>query len=341
MRMTLSPVEGDRDSEASRDVEAPAETGGRHGDVAAVHSVGALREQLVSEIESMARFMLSDGTKVKASTASALERLERAADLPLSHLIALHNELAVLCPAKPRAVAALYQGQKTGIVGSLLGPTPIVRRLSVTSMVFALIFFATSLSGEVNVDTMTKSIYELSGTPLAIKLVLIMSAAGLGASFAVLFDVWDDLATNRFDPISESAHWMRIGLGVVAGLILAEIVNSEGVLTEGRLDADQPVLPLISEPLLALIGGFSATVLHMVMTSIVDAFRRAFGGGQGGQGLDERSLDALAGRLRNAASTGGEAPRTLSGTTDQVGPQIGPQIGPKIGPKRRDEPVAE
>ena len=146
-------------------------------------------------------------------------------------------------------------------------------------------------------ETIVPSIYELQGTDLAIKLVLIMSAAGLGASFAVLFDVWNDLANNRYDPLAESANWMRIGLGVIAGLILAEIVGSEHVIVGADTTVNTPKIPVISDPLLALIGGFSATVLHMIMSSIVEAFRRAFNATGGNRSLNDQTYDAMLGRL--------------------------------------------
>lgn len=79
-------------------------------------------------------------------------------------------------------------------------------------------------------------------------LLLILSAAGLGASFAVLFDVWNDLSRKKIDHLAENANWMRIGLGVVAGLILAEIVSSEGALTEEGAVGTMAEMPFISAP---------------------------------------------------------------------------------------------
>ncbi len=68
---------------------------------------------------------------------------------------------------------------------------------------------------------------------------------------------------------------MQIGLGLVAGLMLAEIIVGEQALVrDGEANL---ALGGMSEPLLALVGGFSAGVIHMVLNSIVNALRRAFG----------------------------------------------------------------
>lgn len=235
-----------------------------------------LRQETIAEIEAMALFLLSDGRPIGEEAAELLSQLERDAAMPLEDLIALHCNLsATIMPAKPRSILSLQQGQVAGRWSGYFGPTPGVRRLTGASLFFALTFFVFSLSGEINLEAMSLSIYELSGVPLAIKLGLILSAAGLGASFAALFSVWEDLRNHRYEPLAESASWMQVGLGLVAGLMLAEIIGGEQALATG---GDTTVaFGGMSEPLLALLGGFSAGVIHMVLNSIVNAIRRAFG----------------------------------------------------------------
>lgn len=246
-----------------------------------------LRQETVAEIEAMGLFLLSDGHHIGQDAADALSRLEQREMMSLGELIQLHGHLATaVAPAKPRSILSIRQGQSAGRWGSFLGPTPGVRRLTSSSLFFALAFLIISLSNDVNVEAMSLSIYELDGVPAAIKLALIVSAAGLGASFAALFRVWEDLRSHRYDPLAESASWMQVGLGLVAGLILSEIIGGEGALVA---DADGAVsLNGFSEPLLALLGGFSAGVIHMVLNSIVNALRRAFG--EDPHGRDPRAL---------------------------------------------------
>ena len=255
----------------------------------------AMRETVRAEIDSMLLFQLSEGGPVPPEAIRLLDRDEHE-PTSLAELVEAHMMLARVCPGTPRAIRALQEDGARGGLASFLGPTALMRRLSLVSIFFALTFCITSLSFHVNVATVTSSIYELHGVELGVKLLLILSAAGLGATFAVLFDVWNDLTAKRYDPLTESANWMRIGLGVVAGLILSEIVGGERVLAGDRGEPGSMAMPLISDPLLALIGGFSATVLHMVMTSVVEGFRRAFAPTQGLR-LKEETYEALLGRL--------------------------------------------
>lgn len=233
------------------------------------------RQTLCEEIECMAIFVMSEGNDLPMALVRRLEAMDRLHTLGMPDLIRLHAALSGACPAKPRIICAMLQARAQSGALHVFGPTPTVRGITLASLLFIVVFFAISLSGHINPETVNGSIYDLEGGALALKLALVTSAAGLGASFAVLFDIWDDLSAKRFDPLSESANWMRLGLGIVAGLVLAELVRpmSRAASDEILTAAD---LPLFTDPLLALVGGFSATVLHLILTAIVDAFRRAF-----------------------------------------------------------------
>jgi len=134
-------------------------------------------------------------------------------------------------------------------------------------MFFLLMFFGVSLSPQINETTLGLSIYQQSGFALMIKLMFLVAAAGLGASFGALFDVWGDLRTDRFDPRAESVHWMKVGLGIVAGLALTEIFQTSASSPDGSA---------ASPALLALVGGFSAGLLHIALSRLVNAVKSIF-----------------------------------------------------------------
>lgn len=230
------------------------------------------RKTLMDEIECMTSYILSEGISIPAALADQLDGFERQTTISAPDLIKLHTAVSRLCSGKPRVICAMQHAREQTGAYYILGPTPAVRGITLASFFFTFMLFAVSLSGTINTDTINRSIYELSGYTLAMKLLLVTSAAGLGASFAVLFDVWDDLLAKRFDPLLESANWMRLGLGIVAGLVLSELVRPSSTIP----DTDASALPVLTDPLLALVGGFSATVLHLILTGIVEAFRRAF-----------------------------------------------------------------
>lgn len=230
------------------------------------------RKTLADEIECMTSYILSEGISIPAALADQLDGFDRQTTISVPDLIKLHTALSRLCSAKPRVICTMQHARKQTGAYYILGPTPAVRGITLASFFFTVTLFAVSLSGTINAETVNSSIYELSGYTLAMKLLLVTSAAGLGASFAVLFDVWDDLLAKRFDPLLESANWMRLGLGIVAGLVLSELVRPSSAISA----TDASALPVLTDPLLALVGGFSATVLHLILSGIVEAFRRAF-----------------------------------------------------------------
>lgn len=232
------------------------------------------RDELMCELEMMARHLCSGGGALDPQTIVVLRRLESGERPTIKELAEAHGALAALvAPATPRAIRALQEGTRMRGWGVLLGPTAPIRRLTIANLFFALLFFGISLSPAINEQTISLSIYDQSGTSLLTKLVFLLAAAGLGASFGALFEVWQEIAEGRFDPITESTHWMRIGLGLVAGLTLSELV------TTGR-DIGGSEGFLMAEPILALIGGFSARLLHMIVNRLIAAVETAFDPGR-------------------------------------------------------------
>ena len=87
-----------------------------------------------------------------------------------------------------------------------------------------MLFFGVSLLPEINSTDVNRDIYESAGFPLAAVLVFLLSAAGLGASFSSLFDAYELVAEGRYDTRYDSLYWARIGLGLISGLMLSELV---------------------------------------------------------------------------------------------------------------------
>ncbi len=229
------------------------------------------REELIAELFAMARYLLG-GDKSESfnePTSAVLGALDRGEDTKMEDLLAAHADLkAQIAPATPFALLA-KDDRDTRRGAKFLGPNPVVRHLGLANIFFLLLFFGVSLREEINVETLNLSIYEQSGLPLLIKLVFLVAAAGLGASFGALFDVWDDLKNDRFDPRGESIHWMKVGLGIVAGLALTEIFQASATTPGDGGDSS-------SVALLALVGGFSAGLLHIALSSTVNAVKSIF-----------------------------------------------------------------
>jgi hypothetical protein len=99
-----------------------------------------------------------------------------------------------------------------------------------------------------------------------------LAAAGVGASFAVLFQINETIAKGTFDPDDAPAYWIKMFLGVVAGFILVAMVPTEGI--------DSPDAQVLAKPTIALLGGFSAQAVYRILNRLVETLEDLFSGGQ-------------------------------------------------------------
>jgi hypothetical protein len=266
-----TPIKLDRPlpAEERRREPSPSTLEARHA-ARVERSAELFRLEVIEEIISMLHFATSNGLAgaVEPIASDVFDRLADGGEPPpMTELLGAHHALKLLiAPATPAGVRAYCQMR--GGRARLLGPNSTIQRLSLANLLFMSLFFGTSLSALVNVETIHLSVYEQSGAPLLFKLLFLTAVSGIGASFAVLFEAWEDIRRRRFDPVLESSYWLQIGLGVVAGIVLTEIVQT-GAPGPGDTGS-------IKEPLVALAGGFSAGLLHVVLSRVVKAIRNIF-----------------------------------------------------------------
>lgn len=69
------------------------------------------------------------------------------------------------------------------------------------------------------------------------------------------------IVEGSFDPRYEPSYWIRFGLGLIAGLILTELVPF--------VPAADGEPARFAKPLLALLGGFSAVLVYRILERLV------------------------------------------------------------------------
>src|SRR5215813_12632261 len=160
----------------------------------------------------------------------------------LRQLVFAHNSLvALVAPATPRTIAYLHRHlQRPGFWG-LHGKVPFVRRMMGASMLFLLGFILIRVLPYINALLVAGN--PAAGWPLLLEDLYYITAAGMGASFAVLYEVNRHTLQAAFDPIYEPVYWTRFALGLIAGLLLAELVP---------VDTSQAIYHAVSKPTLAL-----------------------------------------------------------------------------------------
>lgn len=233
------------------------------------------------EVDAMVRYVLGNGTSMPADVIARLSILDGDAPPPLADLAKLHNQLASLvAPASPRTIHLLADDPFAGRFWSSFGPLPNIRRLLLAAIFFLACFIMASLSEHINATTIRQDIYTIDSEHLLHVLIFLMSAAGLGACFNALSTAYWFIQAGTYDPRLDSSYWIRIVLGIIAGLLISQLVPLGGPET---LDAQGNPMggstATLGKPLLALLGGYSANMVNSVLQRLVETVQAMFKGG--------------------------------------------------------------
>jgi hypothetical protein len=111
--------------------------------------------------------------------------------------------------------------------------------------------------------------FGLTGQAVLERLNWLFSAA-LGAVFYVLFTALDYVKNRTYDPRYNSIYVIRFVLGVIAGLILAIVMQNN--FGQGE------VAKKLGPSVLALLGGFSTEAVYQILQRLVDILLAAVRG---------------------------------------------------------------
>ncbi|ACR31412.1 hypothetical protein [Burkholderia glumae] len=233
-----------------------------------------LAAQLRHECEAMARHALQHGLHVAPDTVARLVALlssdERAGTdgasvaARMRDFAMIHARLSqVVAPATPQGIALLDRHRHTPHVIGLLGPVPLIRALTLAAIGFLCAVILSGLSAEVSEENLERGMLASSGTALLVNMLFLMCCAGLGASFATLFQAHRYIANSTYDPKFDASYGARLILGLIAGLILVEILPAH--LFAGSSASG------FGKPAMAMLGGFSASAVHRLLQRVVDS----------------------------------------------------------------------
>jgi hypothetical protein len=107
---------------------------------------------------------------------------------------------------------------------------------------------------------------DASFTRLLLRELFLLCAAGLGACLTALYRASREVARGTYDPEFDHTFVTRVVLGMATGLILAELLP----IGEGGS-------PLVL-PAVALVGGFTASVVQRMLSRVVAALEALFSG---------------------------------------------------------------
>jgi hypothetical protein len=298
--------------------------------------------EMLNEARAMAMHTLRGGIAVPArilelvAQAGALSerRDQTAVEGAMPDISRAHGELARLIePFTPDLIVMLELESKVSPLVRAMGRTRIERSFVLTALASISVFIALSLSHYLK-DPMYGDFFTSSGFPLLINEFFFISSAAVGASFSNLFQIDRELTAGTFTPKNQSSYWVQFILGIVAGLLLSTILNVQSVTpttakSVGRINFEAATL--------ALMGGFSSSIVQRIVQRIIEALESLL------RGSAEQEVQARerASRLRleetlakNRMRTtlmlvdmqrrlaGGESPETLLARVEQASRSI-------------------
>jgi hypothetical protein len=218
----------------------------------------------------MVRFASASGLSLPASAVEIVRQFSTgqatAGSYPLTNktidrLVIAHSRLSkTIAPATPRSVRLLEEQKPRTQLGRILGPVRLICQMMVFALVLLLLFVL--LLSFTNVAAIRDPIESIirtdSGWTALWTSLFYLSAAGLGAAFAGLFAANRSVSEGTFDLTQESSYWTMIVLGLIGGVLLAQILPND---FEG--------LGELTKPLLALLGGFSAPAVYGILNRLV------------------------------------------------------------------------
>jgi hypothetical protein len=258
-------------------------------------SAAIIDRQLVTESRVMLRHALSSGLRVAPDV---LATVLQSAEPPKGDArlwAKAHAQLAdMVAPATPRLIAELADNPEDRRPWRRLGNVSLVRQLVFVAIGSLIGFVALNLSPYVH-DPRYGNMFASSGLPLLVNELFYLCAAALGASFANLFEAIPLVLRARFDPLSEYFYWVRFLLGLIAGLVLATVLEADIEPQEmtgagARLGAAG----------LALVGGFSSNLLYRVLTRLTESVELLLLGRFGAQAPEKERTAAKPGEPRPA-----------------------------------------
>ena len=219
--------------------------------------------ELSKEINNMLSFAIYNGITVNTEVNSLIQNSN------VDDLINAHNLLCKnVAPATPKSIVYTKKLNQDSNGKSIFRKLPVLRNLILLAIGFLVAYVVTGMSTEVNNDSLDKGMMENSGLPLLLNIVYLSSVAGLGVLFFLLKEVSISLKKGSLIPENAISYLSQIILGIIAGLIMSEIISF--------YTTDPKQINLFNKSILALVGGFSSDAIFSILQGIINRIKSIF-----------------------------------------------------------------
>ena len=290
-------------------------------DRAQVAPANRLRRALQHECEAMLHYALDEGKEIPVATAQALAHALAApvgqADAEiaqLADLTMLHSELsALVAPARGRTLVLLEDERASHPHLYVFGPVRLVRQMLAFAVLSLVATCFLSTLEIVDIPNVARGWFGLSGMKAYCVLGFLMSVAGLGAAFSNLSTINRYIEHANYDPTFEGSYWVRVVLGLISGVVLAEILFD--LVMKGGVTSSGELAPAGERVVLAFLGGFATAPVQRLLTNLSDAIGTLLQGRHAPSAPGPRSTPApspASAQSRDAQRPSGQGARSES-----------------------------
>mgnify|MGYP005819232099 CR=1 FL=1 len=215
------------------------------------------------DVNNMLSFAIHNGLAINPDVNTLVQNSS------IDDLFGAYNLLCKnVAPATPKSIKYTRKIYDSRDKKSIFQKLPLVRNLVILALLFLAAFIGTSLSTSVSNDSLDLGIMNNSGKDLLLNLIYLASVSGLGVIFYLLKTVSTSVKNGTLIPEDAIYYMALIVLGVIAGLIMSEIIS---LYVTGPNSVD-----LMNKSLLALIGGFSSDAIFSILQSIIEKIKSIF-----------------------------------------------------------------
>ncbi len=221
-------------------------------------------DEMSDEINNMLSFAVYNGLTVNTEVNSLIQNSN------VDDLINAHNLLCKnVAPATPKSIVYTKILYEKGAKKTIFNRLPLLRNLMLLSLLFLIAFIAIGQTSFVNNASLKNGIMNSSGTTLVLNLSYLAAVAGLGVLFYLLKEVSTSLKNGTLVPEDSIAYMSQILLGIMAGLIMSEILAPYIIDPESKVS-------MFNKSVLALIGGFSSDAIFSILQGIINKIKSIF-----------------------------------------------------------------
>lgn len=220
--------------------------------------------ELSAEVNNMLSFAVYNGLTVNTEVNPLIQNSN------VDDLINAHNLLCKnVAPATPKSIVYTRKLYEKGNKKSIFNKLPLLRNLMLLAIAFLVAFVLTGMSEDVNNASLKLGIMNSDGWKLFLNLSYLGSVAGLGVLFYLLKEVSTSLKRATLVPEDSISYMSQILLGIMAGLIMSEILAPYIIDPESKVS-------MFNKSVLALIGGFSSDAIFSVLQGMINKIKSIF-----------------------------------------------------------------